>query len=150
LHHESWQGQKAEVIIERDLLSEFLHIQGKYDKFRDYRRVLDTCLKHIEEHTDMRLSYSGIREGRKITKLQFHVWYEKNSQNTIFSDSKEKNMEVLFVMNELSSAGFTQDPQKTIETYGIEKVKQAIRQARSAERKSVTSKNPIYSKNHLK
>lgn len=64
---------KKAFIIELQELKEMISAEH-YKNFYDFKRyVLDTAIKEINTVTDINLSYEPIKEGRKVTKIEFSI-----------------------------------------------------------------------------
>ncbi len=70
--------------------------------WRDFkRRILDSSIDEINDHTDLKLSYTTVRSGRggRITGLEFTI--ENNNRFVVIDDSEAKAIEGLLVEQEL-------------------------------------------------
>lgn len=46
----------------------------KYDKYSNFKtKVIETAISHINKSTDLLISYTEIKAGRKVDKLKFHI-----------------------------------------------------------------------------
>lgn len=72
-------------IIEVDELKTLLGIEkSQYSSFKDFRvRVLESCQKALEQHTDIRYTFEPIRRGRKIHALKFTITKNKDFKDNL-------------------------------------------------------------------
>lgn len=70
----SW-AYKEIFTVDISALRDYLSIgDDKYKEYRDFRRVvLEKSIKEIEEYTDIRVKFRGIRNGRSYSKIEFSV-----------------------------------------------------------------------------
>lgn len=67
-------------------------LEDKYPRFHDLRkRVLDPAVKDINTHSDLCVSYTEKKTGRKITHLEFTFKLKK--ENPKSNKSKQQNLE---------------------------------------------------------
>ncbi len=144
LLHEGYAGKRREVTMPLEDLKHYLEIDGEYEKFRDFRRVLDRCLNHIQTVTDQRFSYEGLREGRKISHVRFDVWYEASTQEMLPLLDTQYAIEEIQAASELISVGYTQDAYEAVKTYGVQEVHAAVAEVRRAVKAGRTGAKPIY------
>ena len=65
----------------------------KNEEWRDFnRRVLVVAQKELEEKSDLRFEYKGIRDGHKITRILFTI-YHNTPQNVEIIDEKQRLIE---------------------------------------------------------
>ena len=143
LLHEGYAGKRREVTIPLDDLKHYLEIDGEYEKFRDFRRVLDRCCSHIHAVTDQRFSYEGLREGRKISHVRFDVWYEVSTQGMLPLIDTQYAIEEIQAASELISVGYTQDAYEAVKTYGVQEVHAAVADVRQAVKAGRNGAKPI-------
>lgn len=71
---------------------EFLGIENGYDRFDNLeRRILKTAKTEINEKTDIFINYKKIKEGRKITKLEFTIQPKQTGK-----DEEKELIDVLY------------------------------------------------------
>ncbi len=72
-------------IIEVEKLKSLLGIEkNQYDSFKNFRvRVLESCQKALEQHTDIKYTFEPIRRGRKIHALKFIITKNKNFKDDL-------------------------------------------------------------------
>lgn len=70
----SWQYKKR-VTVDIPALRAYLGIpDGKYAEYKAFRRgVLERCIREIEGHTDLRIKFKPIRQGRCFTRIEFEI-----------------------------------------------------------------------------
>lgn len=144
LLHEGYAGKRREVVLALDDLKHYLEIDGEYEKFRDFRRVIDRCRTHIQAVTDQRFAYEGVREGRKISHLRFEVWYEQSPQGALQLVDTQYAIEEIQAASELISVGYTQDAYVAVKTYGIQEVHAVVGEVRQAIKAGRNGAKPIY------
>jgi len=144
LLHEGYAGKRREVVFSREDLKAFLEMDGEYEKFRDLRRVIDRCREHIEAMTDQRFSYEGVREGRKVTKLRFEVWYESAIQGMLPLGDTQFAIEEMQAASELISVGYTQNAYEAVQTYGVREIHAVVAEVRQAIKAGRNGAKPIY------
>jgi hypothetical protein len=144
LLHEGYAGKRREVVFSREDLKAFLEMDGEYEKFRDLRRVIDRCREHIEAMTDQRFSYEGVREGRKVTKLRFEVWYESATQGMLPLVDTQFAIEEMQAASELISVGYTQNAYEAVQTYGVQEIHAVVAEVRQAIKAGRNGAKPIY------
>ena len=75
--------------FEIDELKLYLGIEGKYSVFKDFeRRVLKVAKEEINSKTDIQIDYKKLKNGRKITRVEFEIHG--------FSDSENKGLGELY------------------------------------------------------
>jgi len=68
--------------IELTELKMMLGIEGKYPQFKFFRvKVLDVALKQIEEKTNLRYKWRGIKRGRSYNKIEFYKIHEAGKES---------------------------------------------------------------------
>ena len=76
---DSSKGRCKKYIIS---LSDFRDSFDLNDKYRSTnmlkKKVLDLIVNHINEHTDINISYNLIKEGRAYTKIEFSFDYKND------------------------------------------------------------------------
>ena len=144
LLHEGYAGKRREVVLALQDLKHYLEVDGEYEKFRDFRRVIDRCRDHIQAVTDQRFSYEGVREGRKISHVRFEVWYEQSPQGTLPLVDTQYAIEEIQAASELISVGYTQDAYAAVKTYGVPEVHAVVGEVRQAIKAGRNGAKPIY------
>ena len=67
-----------------DSLKEYLNCQEKYPVFKDFRKwVLDPSLKEINHYSDLLVTYTTEKNGRKIAKVIFSITKKSEIQQQI-------------------------------------------------------------------
>lgn len=144
LLHEGFAGKRREVFLPLADLKGYLEVDGEYQKFRDFRRLIDRCRAHIQAVTDQRFNYDGVREGRKITQLRFEVWYETVAQGTLPLVDTQFAIEEIQAASELISVGYTQDAYAAVKAYGVQEVHAVAAEVKAAIKAGRNGSKPIY------
>lgn len=144
LLHEGYAGKRREVVLSLEDLKHFLEVDGEYDKFRDFRRLIDRCHDHIQTVTDQRFTYEGVREGRKITQVRFEVWYDTSPQGVLPLVDTQFAIEEIQAASELISVGYTQDAYAAVRTYGLQEVHAVVVEVKAAIKAGQNGAKPIY------
>lgn len=65
-----WEGKQKEIAL--DWLKDKFQIEDKYSKIGDLKKyILDVAVKEINEHSDMKVSYTQVKRGRNIVGFIF-------------------------------------------------------------------------------
>lgn len=145
LWHDSFAGERR--ILEYDIedLKIRMNLSGKYDRFRDFTRVLDRVQSEFLDKTPLRFTYEGFKTGRAWNRIRFEVWFEgfdlKAQTPADPDDPTEKKK--LSLTRKLQEAGYTQDITATLEAHSLVEVEEVLTQARAAQRRSAHSGTPI-------
>ncbi|MDK9739268.1 RepB family plasmid replication initiator protein [Vibrio sp. D404a] len=71
-------------LLELDFIRDRLMLSKSYDAFKLLRsKVIDPCVKEINESTDLLVSYVPVKSGRKIVALNFTINKNPERQNVI-------------------------------------------------------------------
>ena len=63
-------------------LREHLLLQTKYEQFKELNRwIIKPSIASINEHTDINVTYNTIKQGRKITALEFSIQKKHSSKS---------------------------------------------------------------------
>lgn len=61
-------------------LKEILGLIDNYDRFADFKiRVLEPAKKQINKHSDIRINYEVVKDGRVPHLIKFTAWYKKET-----------------------------------------------------------------------
>ena len=86
---------KSKLNYNLDELKELLDADDKYNDFRNFnRKVLAVIKREINQHTSIRVKYTPMRTGRKITSIQFEFW-EFGTKASLTSDFKKLGLNQL-------------------------------------------------------
>lgn len=147
LWHDSFAGERRLLEYDIEDLKVRMNLAGKYDRFRDFTRVLDRVQSEFSEKTPLRFTYEGLKTGRAWNQVRFEVWFEGFDSNTRASadpeDPDEKQRR--YLTQKLQDAGYTQDITATLATYSLAEIEAVLEQAYSAQRRSAQSRTPIRS-----
>lgn len=145
LWHDSFAGERRLLEYDIEDLKVRMNLSGKYDRFRDFTRVLDRVQSEFSEKTPLRFTYEGFKTGRAWNQIRFEVWFEGFGSSTQVpanpDDPDEKRKRLL--IQKLQAAGYTQDIAATLEAHGLAEVEAVLEQACSAERRSAQSSTPV-------
>ena len=73
-----------------DSLKEYLNCQEKYAVFKDFRKwVLDPSLKEINNYSDLFITYTTEKNGRKIEKVVFSIAKKSDIQQQLEQQFKQ-------------------------------------------------------------
>lgn len=73
--------QKSKLKYEIEELKILLGVSGKYSDYSNFKkRVLNTLVKEINQHTGVGVKYSPLKKGRRIVAIEFEFW-DKNGRN---------------------------------------------------------------------
>ena len=73
-----------------DSLKEYLNCQEKYSVFKDFRKwVLDPSLKEINNYSDLFITYTTEKNGRKIEKVVFSIAKKSDIQQQLEQQFKQ-------------------------------------------------------------
>ena len=155
LYTASYAGERSELTFDVDDLKLRLGLDGKYERFKDFRYVLDKAQDEFERYTCLTFDYSAKKVGRKFQRVTFSM-----SKNEVFQprvrlpDSlakrvqrdadKEQLLKELQALDALREIGWTQDGERTIQRYGPQRVLEIIAYAKQLQAKSESSGHPIY------
>jgi Initiator Replication protein len=147
LLHESFKGTKPEVILEIEALQAFLGLEKDYERWQDLKRTLTRNQEIVHDFTDMRFTFDGQRQGKKVAAVKFQVSFVKGGevQGTLEGPQEpQKQVEKVQLANELSHLGYALDPYSAIEDHGVEKIRYAIKKARAAQKANKGTKSEIH------
>lgn len=145
LWHDSFAGQRRVLEYDIEDLKVRMNLAGKYDRFRDFTRVLDRVQSEFQDKTPLRFTYEGFKTGRAWSQVRFEVWFEGFDHRarvpTDPDDPAEKRK--LELTRKLQNAGYTQDIARTLNTHSLDEVEVVLEHARAAERRSARSGTPV-------
>jgi Initiator Replication protein len=146
LLHESFKGAKPDVTMDTDALQAFLGVEKNYERWQDLKRTLTRNQEIIHDYTDMRFTFEGLRQGRQVSTVVFHVTFVKDGevQGTLGGPQEpQKQVEKVQLANELQSLGYVLDPYQALEEHGVDKVRHVLKQARAAHKTNKGTKSEI-------
>lgn len=143
LWHDSQKGSKSFLTYELSDLKYRLGLEGKYKRFKDFRYVLDKAKDELDKYTSLKFSYEGIKRGRAVRQLRFHVWHVTNMEETTLVDIETKAKERNPLELKLIEAGYQDDPGELIAEYGEERVLRNLKRALMAQNNSPRTGKPI-------
>jgi hypothetical protein len=124
-------------------LQAFLGIEERYKRWQDFKRTLKRQQNIVHKYTDLRFTFDGLRTGRSITRVRFNVRFAKTQQGTLVNNEPQRAIEEIQLANELRDAGYQQDAYDAVHTYGTNKVRAALKQARAAQKAARGTKSEI-------
>ena len=144
LLHESWRGERPEFDLSVDELQSFLGIEDNYKRWQDFKRTLLRQREIVHKFTDLHFEFEGLRAGRSVTHVRFHVSFvKKDVQGTLEVNEPHRTIEEIQLANELKETGYSQDPYAAIGAHGTQKVRKVLKQAKAARKASSGTKNEI-------
>ena len=145
LYHDSFRGSRSILRYELNDLKKRIGLENKYEKFKDFRYVLERAQKDFEESTSLTFSFKGELEGRTCTHVVFSIFPNARFK----SDSPEQPVlavelqEVTLLRQKLIAAGFVQDPHEFIQRFGVERIEANLAIAKKKHKEAASTKNPI-------
>jgi plasmid replication initiation protein len=155
LYTASYAGERSELVFDVEDLKLRLGLDGKYDRFKDFRYVLDKAQVEFKKYTRLVFSYRPEKVGRKYRRVHFAIL-----KNEVFkprvqlpaslanrvqrqSDS-EQLMRELQARDALRDIGWAQDAERTIQRYGAQRVVDIVAYARKLAGKAEAAGRPIF------
>lgn len=153
LWHDSHAGAKDFLSYGITQLKVFIGLRerhGKWEKYKswkDFRKVLDKAVEDFNEHGNLKITgYTGKRQmKRAYSHILFHL--KKDDQVAMpkpLTGEAEPDPEVLKLVGELESLGYTQNAFETVQNHGTDLVSRTLGLAKDAERKAALTNKPIH------
>jgi hypothetical protein len=120
LHHDSHGGQKDFLTYEVNDLRKRMGLENLYEEYKDFRNLLSRAQKEFQENGELTFTFEGLYQGVYIRQVRFHVKTKMVLAPPIKPKPLPENQGEL--AKRLLEAGFLQDPNLTITTYGEEHV----------------------------
>ncbi len=155
LYTASYAGERTELTFDVDDLKLRLGLDGKYERFKDFRYVLDKAQDEFGRYTCLTFEYTAKKVGRKFQRVTFSI-----GKNEVFQPrvrlpeslakrvqrdaDKEQLLKELQALDALREIGWTQDGERTVQRYGPQRVLEIVAYARQLQAKSESSGRPIY------
>lgn len=74
LKTETWKGNNVEYIVKVDEFRQMLKLEDKYILYGHFKsRVLDIAKRYINEVSDLDMTFSDVKVGRKVVAIKFNV-----------------------------------------------------------------------------
>src|SRR5690606_38693531 len=155
LYTASYAGERSELIFDVDDLKLRLGLDGKYERFKDFRYVLDKAQEEFRAYTCLAYEYEPLKVGRKLQRVRFTI-----SRNEVFKPrvrlpaslasrvareaDKEQLLKELQAVDALKDIGWAQDPERTVTRYGPQRVLDTVTYARVLQARAEQAGRPIY------
>lgn len=150
----SYGGQRTPLRFDIDDLKKRLGLEGKYERFKDFRYVLDKAQRDFKEYTCLNFVYEAQKVGRKYQRVIFSVFENKDfSPRVVLPESiakrapREEDKQRLLLevqaLDALREISWAQDMERTLATYGAEQVLGVVRYAQGLKAQSQGVGRPI-------
>src|SRR5690554_2456787 len=155
LYTASYAGERTELIFDVDDLKLRLGLDGKYERFKDFRYVLDKAQEEFQAYTCLAYDYEPLKVGRKLQRVRFDI-----RRNDAFKPrvrlpasiasrvareaDKEQLLKELQAVDALKDIGWAQDPERTVTRYGPQRVLDIVAYARVLQGRAEQAGRPIY------
>src|SRR5690606_23373540 len=73
LYTASYAGERDELIFDVDDLKLRLGLDGKYERFKDFRYVRDKAQEEVQPHPARAYEYEPLRVGRRYQRVRFSL-----------------------------------------------------------------------------
>ena len=155
LYTASYAGERSELVFDVEDLKLRLGLDGKYDRFKDFRYVLDKAQVEFKKYTRLVFSYRPEKVGRKYRRVHFailknevfkpRVQLPASLANRVQRESDtEQLMRELQARDALREIGWAQDADRTIQRYGAQRVVDIVAYARKLAGKAEAAGRPIF------
>lgn len=151
----SYGGERDRLTFDIEDLKLRLGLDGKYERFKDFRYVLDKAQREFARYTCLAFEYDAEKVGRKYRRVIFDV-----RKNDVFKprvrlpDSlarrvkretdKEQLLRELRARDALLDVGWAQDVERTLQRYGAQRVIDIVAYARTLQGKAEAAGRPIF------
>ncbi|MFA5569557.1 MAG: replication initiation protein [Trueperaceae bacterium] len=155
LYTASYAGERTQLIFDVDDLKLRLGLDGKYERFKDFRYVLDKAQEEFAAYTSLAFDYEPHKVGRKFQRVSFTI-----RRNDVFqprvrlpaslakrvaqSADKEQLLKELQAADALRDVGWTRDPERTVARHGAQRVLDLVAYARVLQGRAEQAGRPIY------
>lgn len=155
LYTASYAGERNQLIFDVDDLKLRLGLDGKYERFKDFRYVLDRAQEEFAAYTSLAFDYEPHKVGRKFQRVSFSI-----RRNDVFqprvrlpaslasrvakSADKEQLLRELQAADALRDIGWTQDPERSVARHGAQRVLDLVAYARVLQERSERAGRPIF------
>ncbi len=155
LYTASYAGERSDMTFDVDDLKLRLGLDGKYERFKDFRYVLDKAQKEFRQYTSLTFTYRPEKVGRKFQRVSFRI-----AKNDVFQPrvrlpaslakrvqrdaDKEQLLKELQAFDALREIGWAQDVERTIHRYGAQRVLDIVVYARKLQAKAEAAGRPIF------
>lgn len=154
LYTASYGGKRSPLRFDVDDLKKRLGLEGKYERFKDFRYVLDKAKKEFKKFTSLKFTYEPEKVGRKYQRVIFDV-----SENDQFKpkvklpesiarrapkkEDKERLLLEVQALDSLREIGWMQDLERTLALHGPERVISVVRYVVALQRQARNTGKPI-------
>lgn len=151
----SYAGERPSLTFDVDDLKLRLGLDGKYERFKDFRYVLDKAKEEFKRYTCLTFEYEPAKVGRKFQRVLFTI-----DKNDVFQPrvrlpaslakripreaDKEQLLRELQALDALREIGWAQDAERTIEKFGAKRVLEIVAYARKLQGKAEAAGRPIF------
>ncbi len=155
LYTASYAGERSELVFDVEDLKLRLGLDGKYDRFKDFRYVLDKAQTEFKQYTCLMFSYRPEKVGRKYRRVHFAIL-----RNEVFKPrvrlpaslakrvqretDTEQLVRELHARDALREIGWAQDIDRTLQRYGAQRVIDIVAYASKLSAKAEAAGRPIY------
>lgn len=155
LYTASYAGERASLTFDVDDLKLRLGLDGKYERFKDFRYVLDKAQDEFKRYTCLTFEYEPAKVGRKFQRVLFQI-----SKNDVFQPrvrlpaslarripreaDKQQLLRELQALDALREIGWAQDAERTVQKYGAKRVLAIVDYARKLQAKAEAAGRPIF------
>jgi plasmid replication initiation protein len=155
LYTASYAGERPHLTFDVDDLKLRLGLDGKYERFKDFRYVLDRAQEEFRRYTCLTFTYEAAKVGRKYQRVSFHI-----TKNDVFKprirlpaslakriprpQDKERMLKELQALDALREIGWAQDAERTVQRFGAERVLRIVGYARKLQGRAEAAGRPIY------
>ncbi|HKI58427.1 MAG TPA: replication initiation protein [Trueperaceae bacterium] len=155
LYTASYAGERSELVFDIEDLKLRLGLDGKYDRFKDFRYVLDKAQAEFKRYTCLVFSYRAEKVGRKYRRVHFaivknevfkpRVRLPASLANRVKRETDtEQLVRELQARDALQEIGWAQDSDRTIQRYGAQRVVDIVAYARKLSGKAEAAGRPIF------
>ncbi len=150
----SYAGERQRLTFDVDDLKLRLGLDGKYERFKDFRYVLDKAKGEFAVYTCLTFGYEASKVGRKYQRVTFHI-----SKNDAFKPrirlpaslaqrvprpaDKQRLLKELQAVDSLREIGWAQDPDRSVQHHGADRVLRIVDYARQLQAKAESVGRPI-------
>ena len=155
LYTASYAGERPMLTFDVDDLKLRLGLDGKYERFKDFRYVLDKAQDEFKRYTCLSFDYEPTKVGRKFQRVKFAI-----IKNDVFQPrvrlpaslakriprqaDKEQLLRELQALDALREIGWAQDAERTVQKYGAKRVLEIVSYARKLQSRAEAAGRPIF------
>ena len=155
LYTTSYGGERQELVFDIEDLKLRLGLEGKYERFKDFRYVLDKARTEFKQYTCLTFSYRPEKVGRKYRRV--HIAIRRNdvfkprvrlpasiAKRVKRDTDTEQLVRELQARDLLHEIGWAQEVDRTIQRFGAQRVVDIIAYARKLQAKAEAAGRPIF------